>query len=92
MRADQNQAVLRHEVKASERWQFETDVYRTRFHRNWYKLDGYLDSTETRISLSNYMQLLKPIASRKTRQTEKRYCSRPTTAGTVRKASSTGEP
>ena len=52
MRADQNQAVLRHEVKASERWQFETDVYRTRFHRNWYKLDGYLDSTETRISLS----------------------------------------
>ena len=52
MRADQNQAVFRHEVKASERWQFETDVYRTRFHRNWYKLDGYLDSTETRISLS----------------------------------------
>ena len=51
MRADQNQAVFRHEVKASERWQFETDVYRTRFHRNWYKLDGYLDSTETRISL-----------------------------------------
>jgi outer membrane receptor for Fe3+-dicitrate len=51
MAANQNQAVLRHEVNVSERWQFETDVYRTRFHRNWYKLDGYRDANGDRTSL-----------------------------------------
>ena len=64
MAANQNQAVLRHEVTVSERWQFETDVYRTRFHRNWYKLDGYRDANGERTSLlslyaSNEVDVLK---------------------------------
>lgn len=64
MMADQSQAVLRHEVTVSERWKFETDVYRTRFHRNWYKLDGYRDASSERTSLlslytSNQVEVLK---------------------------------
>lgn len=51
MKAKQNQVVIRHEVQATERWSFETDVYRTRFHRNWYKLDAYQDPAGERMSL-----------------------------------------
>lgn len=51
MEAEQNQTVLRHVATVSERWTMETDLYRTRFHRNWYKLDGYESATGARQSL-----------------------------------------
>lgn len=53
MEAQQNQAVLRHEVEVSDHWSFETDVYRTRFHRNWYKLDKYQDASGEKMSLTS---------------------------------------
>lgn len=48
--ANQSQAVISHHIENSN-WSFKTDLYRTHFHRNWYKLDRMVDSTGTKWSL-----------------------------------------
>lgn len=48
--ADQMQGVLSHHIEDSK-WSFKTDVYRTQFHRNWYKLDRMVDSTGAKWSM-----------------------------------------
>jgi Fe(3+) dicitrate transport protein len=56
MEAEQSQAVLRHVATVSDRWTMETDLYSTRFHRNWYKLDGYENASGVRQSLLSLYQ------------------------------------
>ena len=56
MEAEQSQAVLRHVATVSDRWTMETDLYRTRFHRNWYKLDGCEYASGVRQSLLSLYQ------------------------------------
>ena len=52
MRAEQTQLSLGYEVNRG-RWESTTTLYRTTFHRNWYKLDGLRDSTGASVSLGD---------------------------------------
>ena len=51
MESQHRQARLRHEAELTARWSVRTDVYRMRFHRNWYKLDRYQDASGDHHSL-----------------------------------------
>jgi Fe(3+) dicitrate transport protein len=55
MNTNQTQAVLTHTVAPSKRLEIKTDIYRTTFHRNWYKLDRAVDSTGTTIALGEIL-------------------------------------
>ena len=51
MESKHRQMTLRHEAELTARWSVRTDVYRMRFHRNWYKLDRYRDASGNSQSL-----------------------------------------
>lgn len=54
MTSAQTQAVLTHEMKpGAGRLTLRTEVYRTDFHRNWYKFDKIVDSTGTAWSVTS---------------------------------------
>ncbi|MGY8928515.1 MAG: TonB-dependent receptor family protein [Flavobacteriales bacterium] len=55
MNTEQTQTVLTHTVAPSKRLEIKTDIYRTTFHRNWYKLDRAVDSTGTTIALGEIL-------------------------------------
>ena len=55
MNTNQTQAVLTHTVAPSKRLEIKTDIYRTTFHRNWYKLDRAVDSTGTTMELGEIL-------------------------------------
>ena len=53
MKSAQSQAVLTHEWQITNNWSVKTDIYRTNFERNWYKLDRAKDSLGQSISLQS---------------------------------------
>ena len=55
MNTEQTQTVLTHTVAPSKRLEIKTDIYRTTFHRNWYKLDRAVDSTGTTMDLGEIL-------------------------------------
>jgi Fe(3+) dicitrate transport protein len=55
MNTEQTQTVLTHTVAPSKRLEIKTDIYRTTFHRNWYKLDRAVDSTGTTMELGEIL-------------------------------------
>ena len=55
MNTTQTQTVLTHTFAPSKRLELKTDIYRTTFHRNWYKLDRAVDSTGTTIDLGEIL-------------------------------------
>jgi Fe(3+) dicitrate transport protein len=55
MNTTQTQTVLTHTVAPSKSLELKTDIYRTTFHRNWYKLDRAVDSTGTTIDLGEIL-------------------------------------
>lgn len=55
MNTTQTQSVLTHTVAPSKSLELKTDIYRTTFHRNWYKLDRAVDSTGTTIDLGEIL-------------------------------------
>jgi len=55
MKTTQTQTVLTHTIAPSKRLELTTDIYRTTFHRNWYKLDRAVDSTGTTIDLGDVL-------------------------------------
>jgi Fe(3+) dicitrate transport protein len=56
MLAKQRQNVLKHRAELGARWSIETDIYRTEFERNWYKLDRVIDSTGVAHGLADLFQ------------------------------------
>ena len=63
MNTIQSQTVLTHVIKPVENLEFITDVYRTEFARNWYKLDRVSDSTGTTIKLSSILSSTEDYAT-----------------------------
>jgi Fe(3+) dicitrate transport protein len=55
MNTTQKQIVLTHVIKPFANLELTTDVYRTEFQRNWYKLDRAVDSTGTTIKLGSIL-------------------------------------
>ena len=55
MNTNQSQAVLTHTAAPSKRLEIKTDIYRTTFHRNWYKLDRAVDSTGMTMDLGEIL-------------------------------------
>lgn len=55
MNTNQSQAVLTHTAAPSKRLEIKTDLYRTTFHRNWYKLDRAVDSTGMTMDLGEIL-------------------------------------
>ena len=55
MRAEQTQFSLAHDVRVG-RWASSTTLYRTTFHRNWYKLERLRDSTGTVVALGDVLE------------------------------------
>ena len=55
MNTTQTQTVLTHTIAPSKSLELKTDIYRTTFHRNWYKLDRAVDSTGTTIDLGEIL-------------------------------------
>lgn len=55
MNTNQSQAVLTHMAAPSKRLEIKTDLYRTTFHRNWYKLDRAVDSTGMTMDLGEIL-------------------------------------
>jgi Fe(3+) dicitrate transport protein len=55
MNTEQTQTVLTHTVAPSKRLEIKTDIYKTTFHRNWYKLDRAVDSTGTTMDLGEIL-------------------------------------
>lgn len=57
MTTDHSQAVLTHEMRpGAGRLTLRTEVYRTDFHRNWYKLDKVSDSTGAAVSVVDALE------------------------------------
>jgi len=55
MNTNQTQAVLTHTISKSKSLELSTDVYRTTFHRNWYKLDRAIDAAGTTMNLGSIL-------------------------------------
>ena len=55
MNTTQTQAVLTHTISKSNNLELSTDIYRTTFHRNWYKLDRAIDAEGTTIKLGSIL-------------------------------------
>lgn len=55
MNTNQSQAVLTHTAAPSKRLEIKTDIYRTTFHRNWYKLDRAVDSAGMTMDLGEIL-------------------------------------
>lgn len=55
MNTNQSQAVLTHTAAPSKRLEIKTDLYRTTFHRNWYKLDRAVDSAGMTMDLGEIL-------------------------------------
>jgi Fe(3+) dicitrate transport protein len=55
MNTEQTQTVLTHTAAPSKRLEIKTDIYRTTFHRNWYKLDRAVDSTGMTMDLGEIL-------------------------------------
>ena len=56
MDTHQSQVVLSHKLTPSNNLEFTTDIYRTTFHRNWYKLDRAIDSTGATVNLDAILE------------------------------------
>lgn len=55
METQQHQISLKHDIEFSNKLQLSTTIYRTEFHRNWYKLDKVIDSTGTATSTATIL-------------------------------------
>ncbi len=55
MSTTQTQAVLTHTISKSKNLELSTDIYRTTFHRNWYKLDRAIDAEGTTVKLGSIL-------------------------------------
>ena len=55
MNTSQTQYVLTHTITPLANLELRTDIYRTDFHRNWYKLDRAVDSTGTTVKLGSIL-------------------------------------
>ena len=57
MQANQQQQVLHHQIEMSDKWVWHTDVYRTQYKRNWYKLDRVVDAEGVKYGLGSLFEL-----------------------------------
>ncbi|PCJ87567.1 MAG: TonB-dependent receptor [Flavobacteriales bacterium] len=56
MNTGQNQYSMRHVLQLNKHFDLTTTVYRSDFHRNWYKLDKVKDSTGTKTKISKLLE------------------------------------